>query len=434
MANESEFILPYEAFSSFRKRAKEEITIALIRGEDVCFPFKVPVTDDFEESYFYLKKVFLSLLWIIGGYRFLFHCDQYFYSRFKERIQKDEEVSASFKAIEAVYGEPVSFALTEEIPLTKEKKTKHSLSAFGCRVGLDLGGSDIKTMAVKDGEIVYSSEIPWSPKEAKDPSYHESRIRSALLEASSHLERVDAVGVSTSGIVADELVIYPSLFASCSEKDKKEGVRVLLKDLCCKLFPDASFALINDGDASALGASFLYEKDSVLGLALGTSLAGGYVKDGFLYPYLNELSKVSVNFSPSGKRHYRLGILGSSSEYLSQKGIVSLVEDRGVKLVGSLPEKLLAIQKLAEDENKAVLQCYQELGRRLGSSVLYFSLFLDFSSVFLLGRVLSGKGGEALVESAKDYLASKGSGLVLFSADERFKRLGQAYVAACLEK
>lgn len=434
MANESEFILPYEAFSSFQKKAKEEMTIALIRGEDVCYPFKAPISDDFEETYFYLKKILLSLLWIVGGYRFLFSCDWYFFSSFKERIQKDEEVSASFEAIEAIYGESVSFAWVEKIPLKKEKKAKRSLSASGCRIGLDLGGSDIKTMAIQDGKVVYSSEIVWRPKEANNPSYHESRIHSALLEASSCLEHVDAVGISTSGVVDDELVIYPSLFASCSEKDKKEGARVLLKDLCASLFPEASFTLINDGDASALGASFLCKKDSVLGLSLGTSLAGGYVKEGFLYPYLNELSKVSVDFNPRGKKHYRLGIAGSSSEYLSQKGIVLLVEEQGVKLVGGLPEKLLAIQKLAEDGNEPVLRGYQELGKRLGSSVLYFSLFLDFSSVFLLGRVLSGKGGEILLETANDYLASKGSEVILFSSDERFKRLGQAYVAACLEK
>ena len=434
MAKASEFLLPYENFSSFEKRAKKEITIALLRGKEVSFPFAFLISDDFEESYFYVKKVLLTLLWTIGGCRFLFHCDPSFFARFKERILNDEEARPSFDAIEGIYGEAVSFSLTEEIPSKSERKIRRSLSSSGCRVGLDLGGSDIKAMALHDGEIVYSSEIPWSPKSANEYSYHEAHIRSALLEASSYLDHVDSVGISTSGVVEEDALIYPSLFASCEEKDKKEGIRVLLKELSHSLFPDASFALVNDGDASALGASCLYEKSSVLGLSLGTSLAGGYVKDGFLYPYLNELSKVSVNFCPYARRHYQLGVSGSASEYLSQKGIVSLAEEDLIQLSGSLPEKLLALQNLAESGDKAVLRAYQELGRRLGSSVLYLSLFLDFSSLFLLGRVMSGKGGEALLESAQEYLFSQGSKLTLFSADEKFKRLGQAYVAACLEK
>ncbi len=434
MAKASEFILPYESFSSFERRAKEEITIALLRDEDVSFPFALLINEDFEESYFYVKKVLLTLLWTIGGYRFLFRCDPSFFARFKERILKDEEAAPSFVAIEGIYGEAVTFSLVEEVPSKHERKIRRSLSSFGCRVGLDLGGSDIKTMALRDGKIVYSSETLWSPKSAGEYSYHEEHIRSALLEASSYLGRVDSVGISTSGVVENETLIYPSLFTSCGEKDKKEGIRVLLKDLSHDLFPDASFALINDGDASALGASSLYEKDSVLGLSLGTSLAGGYVRDGYLYPYLNELSKVSANFCPHARKHYQLGVVGSASEYLSQKGIVSLAEEGGIQLTGSLPEKLVAIQNLAESGDKAVLRAYQELGKRLGSSLLYLSLFLDFSSVFLLGRVMSGKGGEALLKSAKEYLLSQGSKLTLFSADERFKRLGQAYVAACLEK
>ncbi len=434
MAKANEFILPYESFSSFQKKGNKEMTMTLLRGGEVAFPFTFLISEDFQESYFYAKKVFLSLLWAIGGSRFLFRCEESFFSYFKERILTDDEVVPSLKAIEGIYGEAGSLDLIGELPPKNVKKRRRNLSSSGCRIGLDLGGSDLKAMAIRSGEIVYSSESIWSPKEEKAYSYHEEHIRDALLKASSYLERVDSVGISTSGVVEDDLLIYPSLFASCEEKDKKETIRVLLKRICEELFPDVRFTLINDGDASALGASCLYEKTSVLGLALGTSLAGGYVNEGFLYPYLNELSKIPVNFSPLARKHYQLGVVGSSSEYLSQKGIVALAEENEVELEGSLPEKLLAIQKLAENGNRGVLQAYSELGKRLGSSVLYLSLFFDFSSVFLLGRVLSGKGGEVLLKSAQEYLTGKGSELTLFSADEKFKRLGQAYVASCLEK
>ena len=411
---------------------KGGIGIAVSRGDGLCFPFASPLSGDFGETYSLLKRSLLALLWMVGGNEISLSCPKELYARLLERISIDSELENSFEAMEEIYGGKVAFSLVDELPRRKIEGRTCSLSSSGCRIGLDLGGSDIKAIALKEGEVAYSAERLWDPRNEKDPSYHEGVIASCLKEASSFLPKVDFVGVSTSGIVERGEILFPSLFASCSEGDRKGRVRTLFNRLIPSLLPGTPFRLINDGDASSLGGALLHHKDSLLGLSLGTSLAAGYVKEGRLYPYLNELSKVSVNLSPKARSHYKYLIKGSASEYLSQKGLLCLAESHGIELEGSLPERLLALQKLADSKDIGVLQVYEEFGRRLADSVIYFSAFLDFSTVFLLGRVMSGKGGEAILKSASSRMEEKGKGLAFFTAGERFKRLGQAYVASLL--
>ncbi len=429
MCKEDPFLSPLE---SPLCSGKGSIGIALSRKDGLCFPFASPLSENFEETYSLLKRSLLSLLWMVGGKKIALSCPKELYARLLKRISVDAELTSSFEAMEEIYGGKVAFSRVDELPRRKTEGRSCSFSSSGCRIGLDLGGSDIKAVALKDGEVVYSAEKLWDPRNEKDPSYHEDAIASCLKEASSYLPKVDFVGVSTSGIVERGEILFPSLFASCSEEDKKGRVRTLFNRLIPSLLPGAPFQLINDGDASALGGAILYRRDSLLGLSLGTSLAAGYVKEGRLYPYLNELSKVSVNLSPMARPHYKYLIKGSASEYLSQKGLLCLAESMGIELEGSLPERLSSLQKLADSKDIGVLRAYEEFGRRLADGVIYFSAFLDFSNVFLLGRVMSGKGGEAILKSASSRMEEKGKNIAFFTADERFKRLGQAYVASLL--
>ena len=84
----------------------------------------------------------------------------------------------------------------------------------GCRVGADFGGSDYKVAAVIDGEAVYSNETVWNPKINSDPDYHFNGIVSAFKEGMKHLPRVDAIGVSSAGLIGNNRVLYAySIFA-----------------------------------------------------------------------------------------------------------------------------------------------------------------------------------------------------------------------------
>lgn len=416
----------------FSKRASHPFFLCLNRGEVISFPFAMKITPDYEESYFYVKKAMLTMLWMVGGERFAFDGDKEFCDYLSMRAEKDEELQRSFAEISKIYGKVVSLELGMASLSASSPKSAIALSSRGKRIGLDLGGSDIKATALDEGKAVYAAELPWDPKSATDCIYHIEHMKKALLEAERRLGEVDAVGISTSGVVEGDKLIYPSLFLSCNEKQKRTCITTIYKDIVASVFPDAVFHLLNDGDASALLSSYLYGCDDVLGLSLGTSLASGYVKDGALYPYLNELSKAPIDFSAAAKSHYSLGIKGSASEVLGQKGIVALAEAKGLVFAGNLPEKLAQIQCRCNEGDERATACFEELGEMLGSAILYWSLFLPFSSVAVLGRVSDGKGGETMRASALGEIMKNDKRIDIMKVDERFKRLGQSYLAALL--
>jgi len=84
----------------------------------------------------------------------------------------------------------------EEVPPEREQEQALGRHLEGCRVGFDLGASDLKVSAVLDGEAIFSEEIVWEPRKHSDPSYHYGQIMAALRLAISKLPRVDAIGAA----------------------------------------------------------------------------------------------------------------------------------------------------------------------------------------------------------------------------------------------
>merc|ERR1712048_1021398 len=84
----------------------------------------------------------------------------------------------------------------EELPDAKETPVPCGKEANGCRLSYDLGKSDIKTVAVKDNEILYSKETEWDVTNP-DHEYHFKAVTDALKIAKESLPKVEAVGGST---------------------------------------------------------------------------------------------------------------------------------------------------------------------------------------------------------------------------------------------
>lgn len=432
---DKKFLPAYDEFKSFQKEGTKEIVVTAKRKDNIVYPFRMMISDDYEKSYFFAKKMILSLMWIVGAESFCYKGDKEFYSYLINRVYDDLETKKSFEAMKESFGSDVLITLDDKDYEVIQSKTTFTGSFDGNRIGIDLGGSDRKVTAISDGKVVFSDETLWTPKPETDYKYHVEGILDSLNKAASVLKRVDSVGVSTAGMVFDDELIYPALFESVPLETKQSKIRTLIPDIVKDRFGDIPFAIANDGDVSAIGASIMFKKDNVLGLALGTSFAAGYAKNGFLLNWANELSKVSIDYNPEARAHYILNIQGSSSEYLSQKGIVRLLENNGVQLEGeTLPKKLVSIQKMAEEGNKIVLDAYHDMGIYLGSAIMFFTMFYKIDSVMLLGRVLTGKGGEILTNTASSYLKERGVNIEVFTCDENFKRLGQSYIAASMPR
>ena len=149
----------------------------------------------------------------------------------------------------------------------------------GCRIGFDAGGLYRKVSAVIDGEPVFYEEVVWCPKTTADPDYHYEGIVSALKSAAAHMPRVDAVGVSSAGIYIENRTMVASLFL----KVPKDLFDAKVKDIYIRAikdtFGDVPYVVANDGDVSALAGAMSLEENNILGIALGTSEAVGYVDE-----------------------------------------------------------------------------------------------------------------------------------------------------------
>ncbi|MBU3665335.1 MAG: ROK family protein [Chthoniobacterales bacterium] len=314
----------------------------------------------------------------------------------------------------------------------------------GCRIGFDLGGSDRKVAAVIDGKVVFSEETPWDPYFQADPAYHEEGIRQSLRRAAEHLPRVDAIGGSAAGVYVDNEPRAGSLFRGVPEELFASRIRPIFKRLAAEW--KVPLVVANDGDVTALAAAAMPEckekHKGVLGLSLGTSLAGGYVgPDGSLRPWLNELAFVPVDYRVESEGAHVdewSGDAGTGARYHSQQALGQLLAGR--EFPGGLPfaEKLALLQQAAERGENWVHPVYESLGVYLGFSLAHFAEFYEFSHVLVLGRVTSGPGGEIMMEKARQVLSGHAPdfarALSFLAVDEKFKRHGQAIAAASLPR
>ena len=158
------------------------------------------------------------------------------------------------------------------------------------RIGFDAGGSDRKVSAVIDGESVYSEEVVWFPKINSDPDYHYQGILEAMKTAASKMPRVDAIGISSAGVYIDNRIMNASLFLKVSKEDFEKKVKNMYLDVAKEIGENIPVEVANDGDVTALAGAMNLNDNSVLGIAMGTSEAGGYVDpQGNITGWLNEL-------------------------------------------------------------------------------------------------------------------------------------------------
>ena len=191
----------------------------------------------------------------------------------------------------------------EHAPSAKSSAQPLGRHLKGCRIGFDLGGSDRKAAAVIDGEVVFSEEIPWDPYFQKDPSYHKAGIEDSLKRAAAHLPRVDAIGGSTAGVIVQNRVRISSLFRGVPKEDFESKVANIFVELAKEW--KIPFEVVNDGEVTALAGSMQLNSNGVLGVSLGTSMAGGYVNpDGNITDWLNELAFVMISAATQSIDHF----------------------------------------------------------------------------------------------------------------------------------
>ena len=381
------------------------------------------------------EKLVKTMLWLVGGHHVSIHAPNSVYQAISAMYKPGGKRQFDVEFMSRVYGAPFVMKQLDkhDLPVHNPASIKAEGSLDGARIGFDAGGSDMKVAAVQDGKVLYSDEIVWHPKIQFDPQYHRQHIRDVILKARSKLTRLDALGVSSAGIYVNNEVKVASLFRQVPDEHFETHIRHLYIDIASEL--DVPLKVANDGDVAALAGAMSLGHDNLLGIAMGTSEAGGYInREGALTGWLNELAFVPVDIQPEAFLDPWSGDRGTGVGYHSQDGIIKLAAMAGISLdeQASPAEKLTAIQSLVENGDPRAESVFHDAGIYFGYSLLYYELFYHHEHVLLMGRVASGRGGDILVSKAKAVLEAYDAKITIHLPDEKSRRVGQAVAAASL--
>ena len=426
---------------AFLENAKKPVSIAVERtdGQMSTHHTFIHGTPEMKEAdCYYIDRLVKTELWMKGGFK-VYVNDSEIYEYLKSVYCAEGDRAFDWDFMSDVFEQPFEVVLTDKIPETLDKPVSMGGHLEGCRIGFDAGGSDRKVSAVVDGETVYSEEVVWFPKITADPDYHYEGIVSALKTAASHMPRVDAVGVSSAGVYINNRTMRASLFLQVPKDLFDSKVKDIYIRAIRDTFGDVPYAVANDGDVSALAGTMSLEDNNVLGIAMGTSEAVGYVdSEGRITGWLNELAFVPVDAAPDAMRDEWSGDIGCGVKYFSQDGVIKLAPRSGIELDESLSpaEKLKVVQGLMAEDDERAAKVYESIGCYLGHTLAYYYDLYSFKHVLLLGRVMSGKGGDLLLETCKKVLADEypevNKAINLALPDEKFRRVGQSMAAASL--
>lgn len=412
---------------------------SVTRFETVAYPSGHALAP---ENLAYAERILKFLLWARGGWKVTVAGPQEIAAHLSKLYSKKgaRHFDAAFMAL--VY-EKKAFVVKPSTlaACPKEKDTAQPVGRHldGYRIGFDAGGSDRKVAAVINGKEVFATETVWHPKINSDPQYHIDGVNDSIRQAAEHLPRIDAIGVSSAGVYVANRCMVASLFRKVPAKAFDKRIKSIYLDVA-KKWGNVPVEVANDGDVTALAGAMSLKDHSVLGIAMGTSQAVGYVdKRGFITGWLNELAFAPVDYSPGAPRDEEWsGDLGTGVLHFSQDAVIRLAPKLGFKFQkrASPGEKLKAVQAALKGGQKELAKVFETIGVYLGYAVLQYARFYDIKHVLLLGRVTSGKGGDIVLGTARKVMALEDAKaakrIKLHVPDEATRRVGQAIAAASL--
>ncbi|HEY2329468.1 MAG TPA: ROK family protein [Verrucomicrobiae bacterium] len=386
----------------------------------------------------YVERIVKFLLWARGGWKLFLGGPK----AVGEAIQKIYSARGARKfdceLMATAYGKKFQVVLTtaEKVPANREMQVLAGGRLKGCRIGFDLGASDYKVSAVVDGEVVFTEETPWDPKTQPNPEYHYHHLSAALHRAAAHLPRVDAIGGSSAGVIVDNEIRVASLLRAVPKKDFPQAAGVFKR---LQKEWNVPLVVMNDGDVTALAGALSLGKKGVLGLAMGSSEAAGFLDaKGRILGWLNELAFAPVDYNPNAAADEWSGDSGVGALYFSQQAVNKLLSAAKIKLPAKLglPERLKEVQALMAQGDERAAKIYETIGVYLGCTIPHYADFYGFRHALILGRATTGQGGDIVLDKAREVLRNEfpeiAGKIALHMPDEKFRRLGQAVAAASL--
>jgi predicted NBD/HSP70 family sugar kinase len=222
----------------------------------------------------------------------------------------------------------------------------------------------------------------------------------------------------------------------------------LVRDMFLRIRDEFGVPLevVNDGEVTALAGSMSLEDNAVLGLAMGSSEAAGYVTpEGNITDWLNELAFAPVDYAPEATVDEWSGDRGVGALYFSQQCVFRLAPAAGIEIPAGATdaEKLKGVQALLEAGHPGAHQIWESIGVYLGYSLAHYAEFYTskipgegLKHVLVLGRVTSGRGGPIILGGAQRVLDAEfpelAASIDIQLPDEKSRRVGQSVAAASL--
>lgn len=395
-----------------------------------------PTTD--AATLLYVERIVKFLLWSRGGWKLHFGGPKSLGEFIRKTYSSRGARKFDCDMMALAYGRnfEVVVTTTNKVPAAKDMQVAAGGHLKGCRIGFDLGASDYKVSAVVDGEAIFTEETPWDPKIQTNPEYHYHHISAALHRAAACMPRVDAIGGSSAGIIVDNEIRVASLLRAIPKKLFPAAAAVFKR--IAKEW-NVPLVVMNDGDVTALAGALSLQQTGMLGIAMGSSEAAGFMdKRGRILGWLNELAFAPVDYNPKAPADEWSGDAGVGALYFSQQAVNKLLPAAKIKLPKTmdLPERLKEVQNLMAAGDERAARIYQTIGVYLGYAIPHYLDFYDFDHMLILGRVTTGKGGDIVLAKAREVLATEFPevSIGIHVPDEKSRRVGQAVAAASLPK
>ena len=387
-----------------------------------------------------VERVVKFVLWAAGGWKLYLAGPEEIVKPVAKAYTKKGARAFDYAFFGDLYSRPIEVEIVplKKMPEMHEREVIVKNNTNGNRIGFDLGASDFKISALKKGKVVFSKEFPWDPRNQADPEYHYEKLSAGLEEAALALGgEVDAIGGSTAGTLVGKRLGPASLIRAVLEKAPEK------KDVARNLFTrieeewQCPFEVFNDGDVTALAGAITMKRNGILGIAMGSSEAAGYINPkGALTGRISELAFAPVDLNPNAAKDEWSGDAGVGAMYFSQQAVDHLARTYGMKFPKAmkLPERLKVVQAAMEKHEELALKVYLMIGRYLANTAAWYREFYDYSNLMILGRVKSGFGGDIILNTAKMGLEAVDPFLAeqidIFMPDEKARRLGQSVAAA----
>ena len=434
--------IPFAVWAdAFLSDAKRPFRVAVERDHGNISVFSSFLRDESfaEANYRYMERFVKFLLWSAGGLRVTVCGCEETARKLQEAYSVGGARDFDWHFMDDIFEQGFEIVLSDEahFPAANEQPRAVGGHLNGCRIGFDAGGSDRKVSAVIDGQTVYSEEVVWFPKLSEDLSYQYNGIVEAFKTAASKMPRVDAIGVSSAGTFVGNAPMVCSLFIKIP-RAFREDVKSIY-DRAAKEIGDVPIVVANDGDVTALAGAMSLNTGAVMGIAMGTSEAAGYVNpEGKLLGWFNELAFAPVDLQEDATRDEWSGDLGVGCKYFSQDAVIRLAPRVGITMSDrlSLAEKLKEVQKLAEAGHDGAREIFRNIGVYLAHTLSLYARFYDLRTLLVMGRVASGVGGDVLIGECNRILREEYPALAekitVMLPDEKARRVGQSIAAASL--